>query len=96
MSVNTIAFTGKLSIMKRNEAKKLIESLNWTFQSSVTSSTTILVIGIIELSLLEDKTTTKIKQAQKLNRSGKCIRLISEREFFDLITKELQTKSGYI
>lgn len=96
MNRYTIALTGKLSMMKRNDAKKLIEALNWTFQSSVTSSTNILVVGIIDLNLLEDKTTTKIKQATELLNSGKDIRLIPEREFFELVQKELQAKSCYI
>lgn len=96
MSHYTIALTGKLSTMKRNDAKKLIEALNWTFQSSVTSLTDILVVGIVDLSLLEDKTTTKIRQANDLIDSGKDIRLIPEREFFELIQKELQAKSCYI
>lgn len=96
MNHYTIALTGKLSIMKRNDAKKLIEALNWTFQSSITSLTDILVVGIIDLSLLEDKTTIKIRQATELIDSGKNIRLISEREFFELVQKELQAKSCYI
>lgn len=96
MNRYTIALTGKLSMMKRSDAKKLIEALNWIFQSSVTSSTNILVVGIIDLNLLEDKTTTKIKQATELLNSGKNIRLIPEREFFELVQKELQVKSCYI
>ncbi|MCY4600370.1 MAG: tetratricopeptide repeat protein [Acidobacteria bacterium] len=75
----SVAFTGKLSSIGRQEAQALVRRLGGEPASDVTSRTTMLVVGMERAA--EDK-SAKLKRAENLNAGepGR-IRILSEDEF---------------
>lgn len=84
----TIAFTGQLS-MTRKEVMALAYKGGAQVTDGVTKATTMLVVGIQDLQKLRgnDK-SSKQKKAEKLVAGGQDISLLTERNFFDFVSKE--------
>lgn len=68
----TFVFTGTLSTLSRKEAQELVESLGGHASGSVSSKTDYVIAG--------DSAGSKLEKAEKMG-----IRIISEREFYDLV-----------
>ncbi len=69
-----VVLTGKLEIMGRKELKELLESMNASVSSSVSSKTDIVIAG--------KDAGSKLKKANELG-----IKVISEEEFVDMMNK---------
>ncbi len=69
-----VVLTGKLELMGRNEAKELLEAMNASVSSSVSSKTDIVIAG--------KDAGSKLKKASELG-----ITVISEEEFVNMINK---------
>ncbi len=69
-----IVLTGKLELMGRKEAKELLESMNASVSSSVSSKTDLVIAG--------KESGSKLKKANELG-----IKVISEEEFVNMISK---------
>jgi len=81
----TIAFTGALSL-PRKEAARLAALAGCDVGDGVTKGTTILVVGIQTIDKLAgyDK-STKHRKAEKLIANGQTIRIITEKDFLEMI-----------
>nr|WP_283770058.1 MULTISPECIES: BRCT domain-containing protein [unclassified Enterococcus] len=88
-----IVFTGTLSTMTRKQAQGIVSALNGTNQSSITKQTTILVIGYQQTNLLDNQQQPKkvINALYNRRKLSQNIKLISEKEFITLITKDFQS-----
>jgi DNA ligase (NAD+) len=71
-----VVVTGKLESMTRNDLHKLIVYHSGSLGKSVSSTTTILVVG----ELVNDSETIKIKKAKELG-----VRVMTEDEFLGYI-----------
>ena len=92
----TIAFTGKLSLLGRKDAQALVEHLGGTAADQVTSRTTMLVVGAAGFSRTEDVTSSRAGrgEAEKSNKLRKAeeanaklsgnVRILSEEDFCKL------------
>ncbi|MHC5250606.1 BRCT domain-containing protein [Enterococcus sp. HY326] len=81
-----IVFTGTLTNFTRQQAHALVYSLNGKPQNTVTTQTTMLVIGVRSVNLLEtDTPSKKIQKADILTASGQHIQYLSESQFLELI-----------
>ncbi len=69
-----VVLTGKLELMGRKEAKELLESMNASVSSSVSSKTDIVIAG--------KEAGSKLKKANELG-----IKVISEEEFVNMMKK---------
>lgn len=84
-----ILFTGELSI-PRGEAMQMAVNAGAILKSSVSRKLAYLIVGKQDQTLVgtEGMSTKEIK-ARELNESGKAqIKIIGEKEFLDLLTKE--------
>ncbi len=72
-------FTGKLLAMGRNEAQKLVEDNGGVAAESVTKDLDFLVIGD------GGGAGSKLDKAKKLAQSGGKVKIISEKEFMEMI-----------
>lgn len=81
-----IVFTGELSI-SRTEAAQLAVNAGAILKSGVSRKTDYLVVGAQDIALVgADGLSTKEEKAYDLNNQGKAnIRIIGEREYFDLL-----------
>lgn len=86
-----IAFTGKLTSMKRERAVKLLAPFGAVYQSTVNQKTDILVVvGHSPTFLFEiDTRTKKRKAADKLIDSGKSIVILTEKDFLTALEGQL-------
>jgi len=82
----TIVFTGALS-MPRHEAASEAATVGCNVGDGVTKETTILVVGIQNIDRLSgyDK-SSKHRKAEKLIRSGQQIKIVSEKDFIEMIS----------
>ncbi|EOK46936.1 hypothetical protein Q97_03347 [Enterococcus faecalis EnGen0061] len=86
-----VVFTGTLQQMTRTQAIDLVHSLNGHCQSSVTSKTNFLVCGQYSKSLFDDSLyTIKEQTAMDLIALGHEITILSEVEFYALISQQLK------
>lgn len=83
LSEENICFTGALDI-PRKDAAALANDLGATVNNSVTQKTTILVVG--SKGSTDSKSSKQIK-AETLNMRGFSIEIISENEFFKILSK---------
>lgn len=83
-----LVFTGALSLT-RQEAMQLSVNVGAIVKTSVTTKTSYLIVGGQDLARVgDDGMSTKEEKAHALNSSGKAnIKIISENEFMDLVTK---------
>lgn len=75
LSDHVVLFTGSLSQLSRNEAKKLVKDNGGQIATSVTKKTTIVVAG--------EKAGSKLKKALEMEKT-----VMSEEEFLQLINKK--------
>jgi DNA polymerase III subunit epsilon len=82
LSGEVVVFTGALSSMLRTQAAELAAGLGCDVRNSVTSKTTMLVVGQQDLSKLGGYTkSTKQRTAEKLISEGAEITILSEADF---------------
>src|SRR4029450_2633595 len=82
---STVAFTGRLACMTRAEAFELVRSHGGTPSQTVTRQTTVLVVGELGWSLLDDG-----RPSNKLSRAGTYgIPAVSERRFIEWIGRSV-------
>jgi DNA polymerase-3 subunit epsilon len=81
----TVVFTGALSLPRR-EAAHLAALAGCDVGNGVTKATTILVVGIQDTDKLAgyDK-SSKHRKAEQLIESGQSIRIISEKDFIEIV-----------
>lgn len=80
-----IVFTGSLTI-PRNAAHRLAASAGCTVKNSVTTKTTILVVGDQDVFLVGDTgKSSKQRQAEQLAEAGQPIKFIGETDFVSMI-----------
>lgn len=79
-----LVFTGKLSL-SRKEAAAIASKIGCNVSDSVTKKTTILVVGMQDLTSLRgyDK-SSKHRRAEELISKGNSIKILSERDFIRL------------
>ena len=79
-----IVFTGSLSL-PRSEASQLASNLGCNVGNSVTKKTTILVVGIQNVSVLSGyEKSSKHRKAEELISKGLSIKIFSEEDFLEL------------
>lgn len=83
----SVVFTGKLTDMEREAARALVRDHGGETPSSVTSSTTMLVIG----DQAKEEQRTKREKAEKLIAKGVKLRIITETEFIDMVAVALKS-----
>ena len=72
--------------MRRDEAAAAVKAAGWEIAANVNGRTTILVLGVQDMSKLagSDK-STKQRKAESLIAGGQKIRIVDEGEFWRLI-----------
>lgn len=82
----TVAFTGALSFIRRNDARqKVINAGGYAKSDSVTKKTNFLVIGSYDYKNSENYESAKFKKAKALIEEGQDLEIISEKDFFQMI-----------
>lgn len=85
-------FTGILTTMTRKQAQSIITGLKGHNQSSVTKKTTRLVTGSFPIVLIKGYyLSQKLLEAEETVQSGQQIKIMSEKEFIELIAQIAQT-----
>ena len=86
LSGRTVAFTGRLGSMARDDADRLVRSLGGIPAPTVTARTDLLVVGSRGWPLREDgRVRTRLDQARRGRARGWRVRIIPESEFLRLI-----------
>lgn len=82
-----IVFTGKLSVLDRQDAELLASRSGGLCQASVTAATSLLVVGDNDrqASVSANDISVQQQDAQRLNQAGQAIQIISEVEFIELV-----------
>lgn len=84
----SIVFTGELS-MPRSSLEQLAMQNGLDVKSSVSSKTHYLVNGVQTARNIKDGISSKLKKAIEIKEKGGIIQIITEQDFFDLLTPEL-------
>ena len=80
-----VAFTGRLGIT-RHEAARLAAAAGCRVSGGVTKKTTLLIVGTQDRAALRGyEKSSKHRTAEKLIRQGSELRILSERDFRDLL-----------
>ncbi len=88
-----VAFTGRLSAMKRDEAAAAIREHGGEFVSSVSRKTDLLVVGQEGSPLAKDGgLTLKLLRARELADEGHAIEILSEDEFLAELGRERESR----
>jgi len=86
LSGRSFVFTGKMKTMQRKAAQHAVKELGGEVPSGVTTALTCLVVGDEGSPLFGEGTKGgKIKRAEKYNRQGAGIEIISETEFLVML-----------
>jgi DNA ligase (NAD+) len=80
LSGQLVVFTGSLAKMGRRDAQTAVVKLGGLAGDTVTSETTVLVVGGDEFD--SPTPSSKLKKARKLQSQGGTIRIVSEPEFW--------------
>ena len=81
-----VTFTGKLQDTRREAADRAADA-GCCVTGGVTKKTTLLVVGTQDRALLRGyEKSSKHRKAEDLNRRGEVLRILSERDFEDLLT----------
>lgn len=82
----TCCFTGTLDQMPRKEAMQIVSDIGGYCEDRITQNTDYLIVGNFSYkkSVLGNK-SSKIKQAEQYILEGQSIKVISEREFYEMI-----------
>jgi DNA polymerase-3 subunit epsilon len=82
----TVAFTGTLRSMVRNEAMQHVVNAGGQCATSVNRAVNILVVGDQDFSRFTDgQSSTKLRKAQQLRAVGADIEIISEHDFVGML-----------
>ncbi len=82
-----VVFTGILSKMHRKEAMQTVVNLGGILKSGVSKSTDYLIVGTQDKTIVgEDGLSSKEEKAYELLGKGFDIKIITEDEFYDLIS----------
>ncbi|MCL2746661.1 MAG: exonuclease domain-containing protein [Coriobacteriia bacterium] len=83
-----IVFTGKLENFTRTEIQQIVLDIGAIPEDGVTQKTNILVIGDLDYSRTKEKGfSSKQKKAFELRAKNQDISVITERDFFDMLTE---------
>lgn len=86
----TIVFTGTLMNFSREQAHALVHSLRGYPKQSLTNETDLLVVGSIVINLFKGHSDTiKIKKAKQLIKDGSTLKIISEKEFLQMVYEQV-------
>lgn len=81
----SVAFTGKLGTMSRDEACRLVNAASGTVSAHLTRKTGALIVGMAGWPLLANGSVSqRLQRAEALNREGCAIQIISELRFLEL------------
>lgn len=81
-----VAFAGRFATLSRSQLEAAVRAAGGRPCSSVTSSLTMLVVGMRGWPLLETgRVTRKLAEAERLRDAGAPIRIISEAQFREII-----------
>ncbi|MHC4992496.1 MAG: tetratricopeptide repeat protein [Planctomycetota bacterium] len=84
-----VAFTGKLASMSRRNAASMLRERGGVVTSTVSRRTSILVVGMDGWPLLANgAVSAKLRRAERLRADGSPIRIVSEREFLEMLGVE--------
>ncbi len=87
-------FTGTLTMMTRKQAQSIITGLKGHNQSRVTKKTTRLVTGYFPIDLIKGYyPSQKLLEAEEAAQSGQQIKIMSDKEFIELIAQTFQLLS---
>jgi DNA ligase (NAD+) len=78
-----VVFTGKLERMGRRDAQQRVQKLGGLAGDSVTTETTLLVVGADELDAATP--SSKLKKARKLQEAGGAIEILPEADFWQRV-----------
>jgi DNA polymerase-3 subunit epsilon len=83
-----IVFTGELS-MDRVQAAKMASNVGCNVDNNITKSTTVLVVGVQDLTVMAAGQTksTKHRRAEQLIAGGQKIKIITEQDFLSIVSK---------
>jgi len=79
-----ITFTGALSVTRR-EAAEIANGLGAGIATSTSKKTTILVVGVQDLTKIIGNKSSKHKKAEELVGEGHTIEIVTETDFFKMI-----------
>ena len=83
----TLVFTGQINL-PRVEAAQLAAQAGCNVQAGVTRQTTILVVGIQRVDRLSGyEKSGKHRKAEQLIQAGQAIRIITEKDFIQIVSK---------
>jgi len=86
LSGKSVVFTGGLTRLDRKSAQKRVRAIGGTTPGSVVKELDYLVVGDEGSPLLGDaKKSSKQQLAEKYNKAGATIQLITEQRFFELL-----------
>ena len=81
-----VAFTGRLAGLSLEDAERLVRDAGGTVISQVSRRTSVLVVGMYGWPLSrEGSVNHKLRQAERINRDGPRIRILSEIEFLEAV-----------
>lgn len=84
-----VVFTGKLSSLKRNDARAAVVRIGGIAPENLTQETDYLVVGIQDLRVVgENGLSGKMKTAAKYKEKGFQIEIIDEADFIEMIGAE--------
>lgn len=87
-SQKSIAFTGTLTLMKRQEAIDLVTSLGANVHATVKKDTDYLIVGESDAKKYRNgHISAQIQKAKNWQAKGGPVKLVSERKFFDVLSK---------
>jgi len=81
-----LCFTGTLTSMTREAAAQLAINVGASAASNVSKKTDYLVVGVTDLGLVRDGSSSKMRKAVELREGGHPIEIIDEEEFLRLLT----------
>jgi len=85
LSNDSVAFTGKLGTMSRDEARRLVAAAGATIAPHLTRKTAVLVVGMGGWPLLPNgHVSQRLQRAEALINEGCNLRIISELKFLEL------------
>lgn len=92
----TVVFTGTLVNFNREQVQALVEVLGGYPKQSLTGDTDLLVVGSILVNLFKGSSDTiKIKKAKQLIKDGSTLKIISEKEFLQLVHEQISAYKTY-
>ncbi len=82
----SLCFTGTLISMTRESAAQLAVNVGASAASNVSKKTDFLVVGVTDLRMVKDGSSSKMRKAVELRENGHHIEIIDEEDFLRLLT----------